>query len=876
MCGNFGLLALLLELHGGDKEVALEVLRRMAEATELRGALAGGIAAFSSAQDESQRSGNAAPADTKVKWMQVRRLADKRSSLADDMASELKSKAGFRQTATNRTTHSTIRAVGHTRYPTSSRNTLLETHPHRWMPARLEQKVYTVSKGRAELANKGAPTLVGFTVTHNGDFEEYQIFGERISNSLAGRWLTNVLHTSNPCAGDSPKIAGFMELLVTQGRWPASVRVAYQRCIAGSTADAAGGDHACKVGSPNTAPKPTWLDKVAHFFEAHLDEMNQSSNTDRASSFGDDVDEAFKGNGTDRELDEMEGGGGGGGGFGGSHHPLTVTIPTTRSLNSMDVSNNSSMMDKSNTSIMDKECNSALAMDTSNLSLVSMNTDDDKGAFSQSVDRTHGLESPDSDARKAVRRFERFVARVTYAADETGSVLRTDPMARLWTEDERHRFIRMACDAFFHGDLFTALCEFINCAHGSFGVQVISATEHHTTVIASRGQTMCLALDPAAGLVLHASDSSAIQVPGVERVRSTSSAGGDDAEVQTGHGGAQVMNSEEGCHTRFVMNLDSVAGEVVELRSLRTAAPHEHVSTYLEEDETESGSGSGCGAGGDDGDNTPPLMEKIGDDRDDASPSMTPPGGSRTAVGVSPGVKKSGTSTKGSQRSLPSASDVAFVATRDSSVVVVPAHSTYDGINRQGWEMRVSECSDMGAFDEFSCDRPGRVHGRGGGMLQAVKVINTRLRPVSVPTMPMADKRGLLAGLLTCMSPGAGSGSGSGSGSGAGVGGGAGGGAGGGVGGGKAPPDSNTDLVAGDLRAIPAVVNNITQKWRGGLAALGSPNLKTARSFTTAIKAAIANNATMHLVVIGIEVSLYVGEQFAADVVEFMPGTRVL
>ena len=37
MCGNFGLLALLLELNGGDREAAAEVLRRMAEATELRG-----------------------------------------------------------------------------------------------------------------------------------------------------------------------------------------------------------------------------------------------------------------------------------------------------------------------------------------------------------------------------------------------------------------------------------------------------------------------------------------------------------------------------------------------------------------------------------------------------------------------------------------------------------------------------------------------------------------------------------------------------------------------------------------------------------------------------------------------------------------------
>ena len=146
-------------------------------------------------------------------------------------------------------------------------------------------------------------------------------------------------------------------------------------------------------------------------------------------------------------------------------------------------------------------------------------------------------------------------------------------------------------------------------------------------------------------------------MPGVERVRS--STGVDDSDLPM----LPVGGSEEGCHTRYVMNLDSVGGEVVELRSLRTAAPHEHVSTYLEEDEATGGSGSGAN---DDGDNTPPLMGKDGNERDKGSSLVVP-----------------------KKPPLPSAADVAFVATRDSSVVVVPAHSTYDGINRQGWEMRV-------------------------------------------------------------------------------------------------------------------------------------------------------------------------------------------
>eukprot|EP00619_Florenciella_sp_RCC1007_P019722 CAMPEP_0205933666 /NCGR_PEP_ID=MMETSP1325-20131115/33867_1 /ASSEMBLY_ACC=CAM_ASM_000708 /TAXON_ID=236786 /ORGANISM="Florenciella sp., Strain RCC1007" /LENGTH=146 /DNA_ID=CAMNT_0053303553 /DNA_START=38 /DNA_END=475 /DNA_ORIENTATION=+ len=144
------------------------------------------------------------------------------------------------------------------------------------------------------------------------------------------------------------------------------------------------------------------------------------------------------------------------------------------------------------------------------------------------------------------------------AADKTDSILRTDPIARVWTLDELHKFVRMVCDAFFHADLFTAVCEFINCAHGSFGVQAISASEHHTTVIASRGQSMCLALDPEAGLALYASDSSAIQVPAVERAHVHSSEDDDTGGV-SGHAsharrGHDSQGQGQG-HARYVMNL---------------------------------------------------------------------------------------------------------------------------------------------------------------------------------------------------------------------------------------------------------------------------------------------------------------------------------
>ena len=50
----------------------------------------------------------------------------------------------------------------------------------------------------------------------------------------------------------------------------------------------------------------------------------------------------------------------------------------------MDTSN-TSLMDKSNTSAAMDMSSTSAAMDVSNLSLVSLNADDDKGAFSHSV-----------------------------------------------------------------------------------------------------------------------------------------------------------------------------------------------------------------------------------------------------------------------------------------------------------------------------------------------------------------------------------------------------------------------------------------------------------------------------------------------------------
>ncbi|KAM3091332.1 hypothetical protein ACKFKG_21080 [Phormidesmis sp. 146-35] len=156
---------------------------------------------------------------------------------------------------------STITAVWHYRYGTSSPPKILETHWHEWMPAR-EAIVWHMENGHWVSTRK----MVNHRITHNGDFNAWWIFGQSIDTTTLGLWLERVLHTPNATRGDSPKIAGMMDLLVTQGMWDASLRLAYQLEIAESIKDAFGGQEPAKK-APNTAPSQQVLTQWAEICE---------------------------------------------------------------------------------------------------------------------------------------------------------------------------------------------------------------------------------------------------------------------------------------------------------------------------------------------------------------------------------------------------------------------------------------------------------------------------------------------------------------------------------------------------------------------------------------------------------------------------------
>ena len=213
MCGNFGLLA----TPGTDEKSILEVLRKMATLTELRGALGGGLATISwdyAATAAKESSG------WSVISKRVRILQGKRQILTNEL---LKANARTRPRIVPGP-RTTVAYLGHTRYPTSSRSMVPELHPHCWTPhgplpssasdttlwfcstTRPEPEKTDTNSSRElpQMLGLGVPTIkgtsaskAGLFVSHNGDYDEYELFGQRVTCTAMGKWLARVLHQPN-------------------------------------------------------------------------------------------------------------------------------------------------------------------------------------------------------------------------------------------------------------------------------------------------------------------------------------------------------------------------------------------------------------------------------------------------------------------------------------------------------------------------------------------------------------------------------------------------------------------------------------------------------------------------------------------------------
>ena len=212
------------------------ILRNQTACTEARGGQAGGISYIDFHPNNSSTTNssvfgeqfsslhNMEPLVTRT-----RMVANKRTPLAEELAElfiqeqaiDNKEPTGLAagldilpQKPYSHESSLAISALGHTRFATSSINVTSELHPHEWEEFHREHVWrFNPLLGRMEKAL----SVVGVHITHNGDFDELSAYNNKMVNEEVGWWLERLLHVPNDNIGDSPKIAGFMDLFRVQG-----------------------------------------------------------------------------------------------------------------------------------------------------------------------------------------------------------------------------------------------------------------------------------------------------------------------------------------------------------------------------------------------------------------------------------------------------------------------------------------------------------------------------------------------------------------------------------------------------------------------------------------------------------------------------------
>ena len=263
-CGNFGFVGLRHISPNEETELlpegVLSLFRIMGAETEIRGEQAGG--GLCVGRDRYRQT----------VFVGQKIVNSKRGKLTESL------ERAFRKTRKKairsgvKPLKSTAIGAWHYRFGTSGPPSVRETHWHEWCQARIET-VWQIENGQWLAKSKN----INHRITHNGDFDGWKFFQQVIDNARLGLWLERVLHTPNHTVGDSPKIAGLLDLLTTQGMWTASVRLAYQVAIASSLEDAFDGQSPKKE-APNTAPSEAdlrcWSDIFATVFVSHTKNLS--------------------------------------------------------------------------------------------------------------------------------------------------------------------------------------------------------------------------------------------------------------------------------------------------------------------------------------------------------------------------------------------------------------------------------------------------------------------------------------------------------------------------------------------------------------------------------------------------------------------------
>jgi len=261
LCGNFGVVLLNAAwATSKNGSSAFDVLEKMVNVTMMRGAQSGGVVTFS---DHGSRSGDQGKARS-LAGERSRVVNMKRTDLSKLVRAKTERESGGRKLGNTKITRL---FAGHTRFATSSKATFDGTHPHQWSPP-MKCRLYALEQRvpGAEVVN------VENFITHNGDFDFYQVNGRWYDLGDVQTWLELATGHAAPSRVDSAAVAGVVDLLRAQGCFGLAAR--YAVCFGLKTSEIA-----ADVPFPSYAA----FEKIGVYFERVLDiELANGNSTIRA------------------------------------------------------------------------------------------------------------------------------------------------------------------------------------------------------------------------------------------------------------------------------------------------------------------------------------------------------------------------------------------------------------------------------------------------------------------------------------------------------------------------------------------------------------------------------------------------------------------
>ncbi|GAQ85582.1 putative type II Glutamine amidotransferase [Klebsormidium nitens] len=227
-CGNFGLILVKSVREGAKQLDIFAALSSMCGISSQRGGQSGGLVTY------------VKKSDTCTVGVRARIVPSKRVSVADKLLSTLRRLIWWEKAKAKLTGHVSTEEnpvqmfLGHTRFATSSIPSPNESHPHQWSPPL--PVTHWQHPPSAQVPTPAA-TQFSLFVTHNGDFEFWNLYGsDRTHNEMAA-FLEKALCRPAPAQCDSVVVAGVVELLRTQGLWGAALRLAFFQTVVTNFSD---------------------------------------------------------------------------------------------------------------------------------------------------------------------------------------------------------------------------------------------------------------------------------------------------------------------------------------------------------------------------------------------------------------------------------------------------------------------------------------------------------------------------------------------------------------------------------------------------------------------------------------------------------------